>query len=29
VIVAIRYFLADALKAIGWRCIRLADKLDD
>ena len=26
---AIRYLLADLLKWIGWRLIRLADKLDD
>lgn len=26
---AIRFAIADALKWIGWRCIRWADKLDD
>lgn len=26
---AIRYIIADALKWLGWRCIRLADRLDD
>lgn len=26
---AIRYVIADALKWLGWRLIRLADKLDD
>ena len=25
----LRYLLADLLKWIGWRLIRLADKLDD
>lgn len=26
---AIRYAIADALKWVGWRLIRLADRLDD
>ncbi len=26
---AIRYAIADALKWLGWRLIRLADRLDD
>lgn len=26
---AIRYAIADAMKWIGWRLIRLADRLDD
>ena len=26
---AIRYAIADALKRVGWRLIRLADRLDD
>lgn len=26
---AIRYVIADALKWVGWRLIRLADRLDD
>ena len=25
---AIRYAIADALKWLGWRCIRLADRMD-
>lgn len=26
---AIRYAIADAMKWLGWRLIRLADRLDD
>lgn len=27
--IAIRYTIADAFKWLGWRLIRLADRLDD